>query len=478
MGQLVNDAKELVIRLKEREKNVDQVVIQSNALSKKVDSIQQLENELMGINEKASHRSKVAVLSSIQKENKVIKLLQQENEELKESLEEHQSVLEIIMSKYRQQMLQLIRLKKQQELSETYYQSVLFKNLQEKTDQIAEMTEVMKHAIEIDDKTVNINEERLQSLLVENRGLKDMLKIRSKYGLAESPNTMAKEVQTDDTNEILLKTTQSISTETIENPTQSISTETIENPTQSISTETINNPTQSTSTETINNPTQSTSTETINNPTQSTSTETINNPTQSTSTATIDVPTQSISTDTIDIPNLIGQEKSLTNAATCTNDVELDTKSLSDHEKEIENDEKYESNKSEEVNQTNDSVTTEEKENYQLSEGQETTEPVDTDEISIETDDPKTVIPIEEVQVPENNVSNVNQDLMEEKENIPEIDMLKDEGISSMEPIDALTIETKVKKPLETQEIDYQTDIHIEKSPKKQIEVNDTEKLE
>jgi len=42
MGQLVNDAKELVMRLKEREKNVDQVVIQSNALAKKVDAIQQV----------------------------------------------------------------------------------------------------------------------------------------------------------------------------------------------------------------------------------------------------------------------------------------------------------------------------------------------------------------------------------------------------------------------------------------------------
>jgi hypothetical protein len=31
------------------------------------------------------------------------------------------------MSKYRQQMLQLIRLKKQQELSEDYYQSAIFK---------------------------------------------------------------------------------------------------------------------------------------------------------------------------------------------------------------------------------------------------------------------------------------------------------------------------------------------------------------
>ncbi len=73
MGQLVNDAKELVMRLKEREKSVDQVVVQSNALAKKVDAIQQLETELITINEKANHRSKVAVLSSIQKENKVIK---------------------------------------------------------------------------------------------------------------------------------------------------------------------------------------------------------------------------------------------------------------------------------------------------------------------------------------------------------------------------------------------------------------------
>ena len=80
----------------------------------------------MSLNEKSNHRSKVAVLSSIQKENKVIKLLQQENEDLKESLEEHQSVLEIIMSKYRQQMLQLIRLKKQQELSEQYYKTKIF----------------------------------------------------------------------------------------------------------------------------------------------------------------------------------------------------------------------------------------------------------------------------------------------------------------------------------------------------------------
>ena len=51
MGQLVNDAKQLVMRLKEREKNVDQVVIQSNALAKKVDAIQQV-NILIDISNK------------------------------------------------------------------------------------------------------------------------------------------------------------------------------------------------------------------------------------------------------------------------------------------------------------------------------------------------------------------------------------------------------------------------------------------
>ena len=54
-------------------------------------------------------------------------LLEQENAELKESLKEHQSVLEFIMTKYREQMLRLIQLKKEQEISENYYKSTLAK---------------------------------------------------------------------------------------------------------------------------------------------------------------------------------------------------------------------------------------------------------------------------------------------------------------------------------------------------------------
>ena len=47
------------------------------------------------------------------------------------------------------------------------------------------MTEVMKKAVELDDKTANEYEEKLQMLELENRGLKELLKIKTTYGVKE-----------------------------------------------------------------------------------------------------------------------------------------------------------------------------------------------------------------------------------------------------------------------------------------------------
>ncbi len=49
IGQLINDAKDLVTRLKERETNLDSVVVQSNTLAKRVDAIQQVSASLRPI---------------------------------------------------------------------------------------------------------------------------------------------------------------------------------------------------------------------------------------------------------------------------------------------------------------------------------------------------------------------------------------------------------------------------------------------
>ena len=74
------------------------------------------------------------------------------------------------------------------------------------------MTEVMKHAIELDEKTIYETEERLQSLLVENQGLKELLRIKSRYGSSEnnsnngvSTTKVNKEVQTDPSQEEVVK---------------------------------------------------------------------------------------------------------------------------------------------------------------------------------------------------------------------------------------------------------------------------------
>ncbi len=122
--------------------------------------------------------------------------MQQENEELKESLEEHQSVLELIMTKYREQMSKLMELKQQQAFAEKFYKANLIQDSQNKTDQIAEMASIMQTAIQIDEKTANRNEERLEMLLIENNGLRELLQIQSKYGMKSVRNIEDKAVQT------------------------------------------------------------------------------------------------------------------------------------------------------------------------------------------------------------------------------------------------------------------------------------------
>lgn len=60
------------------------------------------------LNDAARQRPRSALAQGIQKENRHIRELQQENRELRALLEEHQSALELIMSKYREHVLQLL----------------------------------------------------------------------------------------------------------------------------------------------------------------------------------------------------------------------------------------------------------------------------------------------------------------------------------------------------------------------------------
>ncbi|XP_042533400.1 FGFR1 oncogene partner 2 isoform X2 [Dipodomys spectabilis] len=172
------DAKALVERLRDHDDAAESLIEQTTALNKRVEAMKQYQEEIQELNEVARHRPRSTLVMGIQQENRQIRELQQENKELRTSLEEHQSALELIMSKYREQMFRLLMASKRDDpgiimkLKEQHS-----KELQAHVDQITEMAAVMRKAIEIDEKQGCQEQERIFQLEQENKGLREILQI-------------------------------------------------------------------------------------------------------------------------------------------------------------------------------------------------------------------------------------------------------------------------------------------------------------
>ncbi|XP_040343796.1 FGFR1 oncogene partner 2 [Herpailurus yagouaroundi] len=177
------DAKALVERLRDHDDAAESLIEQTTALNKRVEAMKQFLLFLI---------------------------------ELRTSLEEHQSALELIMSKYREQMFRLLmaskkddpgiitKLKEQhskidmvhRNSSEGFFLDAsrhIFEasqhglerrhleanqnELQAHVDQITEMAAVMRKAIEIDEQQGCKEQERIFQLEQENKGLREILQI-------------------------------------------------------------------------------------------------------------------------------------------------------------------------------------------------------------------------------------------------------------------------------------------------------------
>ncbi|XP_041535933.1 FGFR1 oncogene partner 2 isoform X1 [Microtus oregoni] len=210
------DAKTLVERLRDHDDAAESLIEQTTALSKRVEAMKQYQEEIQELNEVARHRPRSTLVLGIQQENKQIRELQQENKELRTSLEEHQSALELIMSKYREQMFRLLMASKKDDpgiimkLKEQHSKiDMVHRNhcggvfldasqhileapqrglerrhleadqneLEAHVDQIAEMAAVMRKAIEIDEQQGCKEQERIFQLEQENKGLREILQI-------------------------------------------------------------------------------------------------------------------------------------------------------------------------------------------------------------------------------------------------------------------------------------------------------------
>lgn len=168
------DAKRLANRLRDHDNAADSLIAETTSLNLKLEAMKQYREEVNELNEFANHRPKSTLVLGSHEENARIRQLQQENVELQTSLAEYQSALELIMNKYREQVLGLVKANR---LDSSCMKLSQYKELQAKTEQICEMAAVMSKAISIDDEAIQQEEERLSKLECENQGLRELLRI-------------------------------------------------------------------------------------------------------------------------------------------------------------------------------------------------------------------------------------------------------------------------------------------------------------
>uniref|UniRef100_A0A3P8SD01 Suppressor of IKBKE 1 n=1 Tax=Amphiprion percula TaxID=161767 RepID=A0A3P8SD01_AMPPE len=182
LEKVLGDARTLLERLKEHDTAAEGLIEQSGALSHRVHSMREVGNALP--DKHIEDSSEIQELTKykphvlLTQENTQIKELQQENKELWLSLEEHQYALELIMGRYRKQMLQLMMAKKELDTKPVLsLHEDHAKEVQTQVERICEMGQVMRRAVQVDDQHHCSIRERLAQLEIENKELRDLLAI-------------------------------------------------------------------------------------------------------------------------------------------------------------------------------------------------------------------------------------------------------------------------------------------------------------
>ncbi|XP_051976708.1 FGFR1 oncogene partner 2 homolog [Xyrauchen texanus] len=178
LEKVLADAKSLVERLRHHDNAAEILIEQTTLLNKRVEAMKQYQEEIEGLNQVARHRPRSALVMGIQQENRQIRELQHENKELRTSLEEHQSALEVIMCKYREQVFRLLMAGKRDDPAiVTQLREQHTNEMQVHIEKINEMATVMRKAIEVDEGRLCADEERIKRLELENCGLRELLGI-------------------------------------------------------------------------------------------------------------------------------------------------------------------------------------------------------------------------------------------------------------------------------------------------------------
>jgi len=174
--QLLTDARRLSTRLKDHDTSADNIITRSQEVLREVEAMRQYQENIENLNEVAHNRPRAHLVLGIQQENSHIRSLQHENKELRAALEEHQSALELIMSKYREHVTSMIKSSGKVEYSRDPSTNII----QKQTEKICEMAGVMKGALRLDEEKEVETQQLIARLFTENKGLRELLGISAK----------------------------------------------------------------------------------------------------------------------------------------------------------------------------------------------------------------------------------------------------------------------------------------------------------
>lgn len=194
--QIILDAKKLVIRISDHENTADNLISEIESVCSQIDNMKQYQEEVEILNTEAKQTPHVQLIAGIKRENRHLHEIHAENKELKNALEDHQNALELIMSKYRQQIASLIQLSKTDlsSLHHTKYANIITRQ----ADKINEMAAVMSTAAALDEEKECKEMEAFHCLKKENDVLREILNIANKFGsLNKDISSENKTVQTD-----------------------------------------------------------------------------------------------------------------------------------------------------------------------------------------------------------------------------------------------------------------------------------------
>ncbi|KAL0273220.1 UNVERIFIED_CONTAM: hypothetical protein PYX00_005949 [Menopon gallinae] len=152
------------------------------------------------LNEAASQRPHSVLVQGLKRESQHMRELRAENRELRIALAEYQNSVKLIMSKYRQQISQLVKASKI-EISSlhsthcSHYSQVIL----DQYSKMEKMRRVMKEALNLiedntSDKELKV-EELITRLMTENKGLRELINIYTKYGCQQPIDESKEEEQ-------------------------------------------------------------------------------------------------------------------------------------------------------------------------------------------------------------------------------------------------------------------------------------------